>query len=121
MKRPETVNIEKHGPRVALERMREVGLSGIYVVDSKRNLKGYVTADDASEARKKEISNLEEIITNDIPKVDKDTPMNDIFNIIYDSPVPVAVIDDGKLIGIIVRGAVIAALSGDGEVNLTNA
>ena len=121
MKRPETVNMEKHGPRVALERMREEGLSGIYVVDNKRNLKGYVTADDALEARKKEISNLEEILTNNIPKVDKDTAMNDIFNIIHDSPMPVAVIDDGKLIGIIVRGAVIAALSGDGEVNLTNA
>lgn len=53
MKRPETINIEKHGPRVALERMREEGISTIFVVDSKRNLKGYVTADDASEARKK--------------------------------------------------------------------
>lgn len=53
MKRPETVNIEKHGPRVALERMREEGISSILVIDSKRNLKGYVTAEDASEARKK--------------------------------------------------------------------
>ncbi|MEC5423696.1 glycine betaine/L-proline ABC transporter ATP-binding protein [Virgibacillus sp. C22-A2] len=118
MKRPETVNVDKHGPRVALERMREEGLSSIYVVDSKRNLKGYITADDALEARKNEISNLEDILKNDIPKVDKETSMNEIFNIIHDSPIPVAVIEDGKLIGIIVRGAVIAALAGDGEVNL---
>ncbi|OZU87923.1 glycine betaine/L-proline ABC transporter ATP-binding protein [Virgibacillus indicus] len=121
MKRPETVNIDKHGPRVALERMREEGLSSMYVVDSKRNLKGYITADDASAARKAEISNLDEILKNDIPRVDKETSMNDIFNIIHDSPIPVAVVEDGKLLGIIVRGAVIAALAGDGEVNMENA
>lgn len=120
MKRPETVNMDNHGPRVALERMREEGLSGVYVVDSKRNLKGYVTADSASEAIKREKRTLEDILQNDIPKVDKETPMHDIFNIIYDSPMPVAVVENEKLVGIIVRGAVIAALSEDGEVNLEN-
>ncbi|GAA0447909.1 MAG: quaternary amine ABC transporter ATP-binding protein [Bacillota bacterium] len=121
MKRPETVNMEKHGPRVALERMREEGLSSIFVVDSKRNLKGYITADDASEARKKEINNLTEVLKNDIPKVERETPMHEIFDIIHDSPIPVAVVENEKLIGIIVRGAVLAALSSDGEVNLENA
>ncbi|WP_164215153.1 glycine betaine/L-proline ABC transporter ATP-binding protein [Virgibacillus sp. YIM 98842] len=121
MKRPETVNIEKHGPRVALERMREEGLSGMYVVDSKRNLKGYVTADDASNARKNNINDLKEILTNNIPKVDKDTSLNDIFDLIHDAPMPVAVVEEGKLIGIIVRGAVLAALSSDSEVNMENA
>lgn len=120
MKRPETVNIEKHGPRVALERMREEGLSSMFVVDSKRNLQGYITADDASEARKMNANSFDGILKNDIPRVDKDTPMQEIFNIIYDSPIPVAVVEDGKLMGIIVRGAVIAALSGDGEVNIDN-
>jgi glycine betaine/proline transport system ATP-binding protein len=120
MKRPETVNIDNHGPRVALERMREVGLSGVYVVDGKRNLKGYVTADDAADAVKKEIRSLEGILINDIPRVDKETPMNEIFNIIHDSPMPIAVVENEKILGIIVRGAVIAALSKDGEVNLEN-
>ncbi|RKQ31277.1 quaternary amine ABC transporter ATP-binding protein [Oceanobacillus halophilus] len=118
MKRPETVNIHKHGPRVALERMREEGLSSIYVVDNNRNLKGYVTADDASDARKKEIKELNEIIKTDMPKVEKETALNEIFTIIHDSQVPVAVVEDGKLRGIIVRGSVIAALAGESEVNL---
>lgn len=118
MKRPETINIEKHGPRVALERMRESGISSILVVDSKRNLKGYVTADDASEARKKDVRDLEEILRTDIKEVEKETSMQEIFNVINGSPVPVAVVQDKKLVGIIVRGAVIAALAGDSEVNL---
>ncbi|MGI8314517.1 glycine betaine/L-proline ABC transporter ATP-binding protein ProV [Halobacillus mangrovi] len=117
MKRPETVDIEKHGPRTALERMRKEGLSTIYVTDAKRNLKGYVTADDVSEAVKKDAKDLKSILRTDIPKVEKDTSMNEIFNVIHDAPVPVAVVEDGKLRGIIVRGAVIAALAGS-EVNL---
>ncbi|ASK60868.1 glycine betaine/L-proline ABC transporter ATP-binding protein [Virgibacillus phasianinus] len=121
MKRPETINVEKHGPRVALERMREEGLSSIIVVDGKRNLQGYVTADDASGAKQKDIRDITEILRTDIPKVEKDTALNDIFNIIHDSPIPVAVMDGEKLVGIIVRGALIAALAGDGEVNLNHA
>ncbi|MEN2767718.1 quaternary amine ABC transporter ATP-binding protein [Ornithinibacillus xuwenensis] len=120
MKRPETINIEKHGPRVALERMKESGISSILVVDSKRNLKGYVTADDASEAKKKEIRDIQEILRTDIKQVEKDTAMHDIFAVVNGSPVPVAVVENNKLAGIIVRGAVIAALAGDGEVNIEN-
>lgn len=121
MKRPETVNIDNHGPRVALERIREAGISGVYVVDSKRKLIGYVTADAAAQALKEEVKSLKDIMITDIPKVEKETSMHEIFNIIHDSPTPVAVIEDDKLIGIIVRGAVIAALSEDGEVNMDNA
>ncbi|WP_284139493.1 MULTISPECIES: glycine betaine/L-proline ABC transporter ATP-binding protein [unclassified Virgibacillus] len=121
MKRPETINIERHGPRVALERMREEGISSILVVDSKRNLKGYVTADDASSAKKEDTRDLHAILRTDIKRVEKDTSMNEIFNIINGSPIPVAVVEDEKLAGIIVRGAVIAALAGDSEVNLDNA
>lgn len=117
MKRPETVDVEKHGPRTALERMRKEGLSSIYVTDAKRNLHGFVTADDVSEAAKNEVKDLKGILRTDIPKVGKDTSMQEIFDIIHDAPVPVAVVEDGKLQGIIVRGAVIAALAGS-EVNL---
>lgn len=120
LKRPETINIEKHGPRVALERMRESGISIIFVTDSKRNLKGYITAEDASEARKKDVSDITSIIKTDIPTVEKDKTLNDIFSIIHDSPVPVAVLENEKLVGIVVRGSVIAALAGDGEVNVDN-
>src|SRR5690625_5169381 len=97
MKRPETVNIERHGPRVALERMREEGLSSILVVDNKRELQGYVMAEDALEAMNKDVRDLHDILKKDIQKVEKDKPMNDIFNIIYDSPIPVAVVDDNRL------------------------
>jgi glycine betaine/proline transport system ATP-binding protein len=96
--------------------MREEGLSSIYVVDGHRNLKGYVTADDASDARKKDIKDLNEILRTDVPKVPLDKPMQEIIEIIYDTPVPIAVVDGEKLKGIIIRGSFLAALAGEGEV-----
>ncbi|WP_034550550.1 quaternary amine ABC transporter ATP-binding protein [Carnobacterium funditum] len=121
MKRPETININKHGPRVALEQMKLEGISSILVVDDNRNLKGYVTAEDAAEARKQSITSLETILKSDIPTVNRKTSMNDIFSVIHDTTTPVAVVDHGKLVGIIVRGAVIAALAGENEEEeLTN-
>lgn len=117
MKRPETVNIDRHGPRVALERMREEGLSGVYVVDQKRVLQGYVTAEAAAEAAKEGNSDLRSILINELPVVEEEVSMEEIFDLIHDSPMPVAVTKEDVLVGIIVRGAVIAALSKDGEVN----
>lgn len=117
MIRPETVNIENHGPRVALEKMRTNGISGVYVVDSKRNLKGYVGADAARDAVK-ENKPLSDILKTDIPTVETDTPMTDLMNVMHDSPLPLAVVENGRLAGVIVRGAVIAALAEEGEVNL---
>lgn len=117
MKRPETVNIERHGPRVALERMRAEGISSILVVDNERRLMGYVTADDVLKARKKDVRDLNEVLRTDIQTVDKHKPMNDIFNMIYDSPIPIAVVEDKRLVGILVRGAIIAGLASEGGVN----
>lgn len=117
MKRPETINIERHGPRVALERMRAEGISSILIVDNDRKLQGYVTADDVLEARKNEVTDLKEILRDDIQTVGKHKPMNDIFNMICNSPIPIAVVENEKLVGILVRGAIIAGLASEGRVN----
>lgn len=117
MNRAEMVNIDNHGPRVALEKMREAGMSGVYVVNSKRTLIGYVTAESASKAIRDNKS-LKDVLLKDIPKVEKEMPMTDLINMIHDSPLPIAVVEDDRLLGVIVRGAVIAALSEEGEVNL---
>src|SRR5690625_1728405 len=118
MKRPETVNIDKHGPRVALERMRAEGLSSILVVDNNRKLQGYVTTEDVVASRDKDDRDLHDILQTNIKQVSKDTTMSDIFPMIHDTPIPIAVTDkEEKLVGILVRGAVIAGLAKEGSVN----
>ncbi|TDQ35386.1 quaternary amine ABC transporter ATP-binding protein [Aureibacillus halotolerans] len=115
MKRPETINGEKAGPRVALQRMKDVGISSIYVTDSKKKLMGYVTAEEAAKAVQNNLP-LSSILATDAPIVEKDTSLNDLFDKIYDAQVPVAVVENDRLIGIVIRGAVLAALAGN-EVN----
>lgn len=118
MRRPETINIDKHGPRVALERMREEGLSGIYIVDSRRNLKGYLTAEAASSAIKQDIRDLSEVLNPNVPTVGLNKPMQQIFDLIHDSQIPIAVVDNNKLTGIIIRGSVLAALARESGVQI---
>ncbi|WP_080846931.1 quaternary amine ABC transporter ATP-binding protein [Cytobacillus gottheilii] len=114
MKRAETVQIDK-GPRVAIEMMKKLGISSIYAVDKKKTLLGALTADDAQEAINSG-KTLQEIIKRDVQTVTEDTLLTDLFEQVSQASIPVAVVDDnGRLKGILVRGAVIGALAGNNE------
>ncbi|WP_086349434.1 quaternary amine ABC transporter ATP-binding protein [Candidatus Enterococcus clewellii] len=111
-----TTNIEIDGPNVALQRMRKEEVSMLLAVDRSRQLKGSVTAESAREARKASIP-LKDVIYKNVKKVHKDTLVTDIFNLIHDSPAPLAVVDDeDHLMGVVIRGSVIGALA-DHEIN----
>lgn len=114
MKRPETVGVDR-GPRVALQLMKDQGISTVYVIDKKRKLLGYVTADQATEAVNEKKS-LDDALTKNIPTVSPDTLLVDLFEPMAEASAPLAVVDDeGKLKGIVVRGAVMGALAGNEE------
>lgn len=115
MKRPETVQIDR-GPNVAMREMRKNGVSTVYVVDKGQKLLGYVTADLASEAAKEEKS-LQDILVKVPFTITEDTLLNDLFEPMNESNIPLSVIDENnRLLGIVVRGAIIGALSGDDKV-----
>ncbi|MDF2947361.1 MAG: opuAA [Bacillales bacterium] len=114
MKRAETVQIDK-GPRVALKLMKNLGISSIYVVDKQQHLLGAITAKDASEAADKSES-LIDILDKDINVVGTDTVLIDLFDKVSSSNIPVAVTDvNNRLKGILIKGAVIGALTGNSK------
>ncbi|WP_096436866.1 quaternary amine ABC transporter ATP-binding protein [Alteribacter populi] len=118
MVRPETVNAEKHGPRVALQRMRDANISSIYVTKRNKELMGILHVDEVSTAVKNNETDIMPYIRNEVPTVDASTPMNELFEISSTSQVPIAVVDENRrLKGIIIRSKVLAALSGN-EVNI---
>ena len=45
-----------------------------------------------------------------MPTIDKDMLVTDIFNILYDAKTPLAVVENGKVLGVVIRGSVIEAL-----------
>lgn len=112
MKKADPIISCKSGPRLAARLMKEYGISTLFVVTQHRLLKGVVLIDDVVEAVKNDHKTLEEIVINDLTRIDLLTPLADIMPIIAESKYPLPVIDqDGKLKGIIVRGSVLSALA----------
>ena len=115
MTTPLTTNIDIDGPTVALNRMKKEEVSMLLAVDRKRHLKGSLTAESARDARK-EHQALADVIDKNVRKVTQETLITDIFPLIYDSPAPLAVVDDkDKLVGVIIKGRVIEALANTTE------
>lgn len=109
-----TTNIEIDGPNVALNRMRKEEVSMLLAVDRKRMLKGSLTADKALEARQKNLS-LKDVIDKNVRTIPKDMLVTDIFNLIFDSPTPLAVVENDRLEGVVIRGSVLEALAETSE------
>jgi len=108
MHKASSITYPKEGPRSALRKMREVGISSILVVDQDRKLLGLITADDASKLLKEEDGDIKNVV-KEVPKVHPDANLNELFQF---EVFPVAVVDEeDKLKGLVVRGALLAALS----------
>ncbi|MEY8443935.1 glycine betaine/L-proline ABC transporter ATP-binding protein [Lactococcus ileimucosae] len=114
-----TTNIDIDGPSVALKKMKTEEVSSLMAVDKKRQFYGVITSEAAVQAKQANKS-LRDVLMTDVGQVGKETLVSDILPIIYDSPTPVAVVDDeGFLKGILIRGRVLEALAdvNDEEVN----
>ncbi len=100
------------GPTVVLRRMRNAGLSTIFVVDEDRRLVGLAGVDALAELAERSSPDLSPAVTPLIRCAGPQTFLRDILPFFVDSTVPVAVRDErGKLAGVITRGALIAGLS----------
>ncbi|MEA1959792.1 MAG: glycine betaine/L-proline ABC transporter ATP-binding protein [Bacillota bacterium] len=119
MKKPTVVvMLPKDGPRVALRSMEENGISSVFAVDKERHLHGLVMAEDALQAVENNQKDLEKILQHDISTVLPDTPLKDIFALLSGKSAPLAVVnEDKKLLGVIVRGSVMAKLAEGGTFN----
>lgn len=112
MKQPEMIRPER-GPRVALQLMRDSGVSSLYVADKEMKLLGVITADDAARALKEQ-KTISDVLRIEIPSASPDTLLNELFELMAESPLPVAVVDEReRLKGIVIKGAVLSALAGN--------
>lgn len=115
-----SVNVESDGPKVALQRMRQEKVSNLIAVDKKRNLKGYITASDALEASLDGKKNISSIVRTDIVSVPPSMLIQEVLGLIYDSPTPIVVVKEGRVLGVLIRGVVIEALASENGEAVTN-
>ncbi len=99
------------GPRAALRKMEHAKISSIFVRKDKK-LAGMVTAAEAAEAAERGEKSLEGILRQDFHRVMPDTPANELFPLLAATSFPLAVVDeDDRLIGVIIKGSLLAKLS----------
>ena len=112
MVRPREVAYENEGPTVVLRRMRQAGLSHIFVVDQERRLIGVSEAEDVARLAERDERELQAAV-NFAPNVGRRTPLREVLPLfVEDGDAPVAVVGEGdRLEGVIVRGALIAGLT----------
>ncbi|TVQ97324.1 MAG: glycine betaine/L-proline ABC transporter ATP-binding protein [Desulfovibrionales bacterium] len=112
------VFLSAHGPKSALRFMQKQGLSQIFVHDEHHKVIGYVTADTASEATQRGETELHHIMQTDFVSVPPDTPAADLIPIMANLSHPLPVVSsEGKLLGVIIRGSLLAALAERGRTN----
>lgn len=103
----------KDGLHVAIQVMRENGISSAFVTDRKRYLHGIVTIDQAIEGLKQK-KTLQDVINKEVKIVRPCDYVQDIIPFVLDSKYPLVVIDeDEQIVGIILRVHVLASLISD--------
>lgn len=118
MRKAETITPER-GPRVALQLMRDRGVSSLYVTDKSMKLLGVLTAEEASEAARGNRT-IAEVMQREVPRVGPDALLADLFQQMAESRLPLAVVDESsRLLGIVLKGAVLSALAGNAAARET--
>ena len=98
------------GAKLAIEEMRNHGISSVFVIGENKKLEGLVTIDDAMKANK-ENQSLKDIIKSDYHTTDPETYIEELIPIATEAKYPIAVLDnDERLIGYISRVSVLASL-----------
>jgi len=111
MERPVLAVPESAGPRTALRAMRDGYSSAAYVIGRDRHLVGIVRDRDAMKLVQNGETSLTSVIRPVPQSVSVDAVLMDLFVPAIESPLPLAVVDDaGRLVGVIPRVTLLAAL-----------
>jgi glycine betaine/proline transport system ATP-binding protein len=105
------------GPTVVLRRMRQAGLSHIFVVDEERRLLGLADAEEVARLAERDERELRDAVDDGTARVQRRTPLREVLPLfVDDGDAPVAVVgEEDRLEGVIVRGSLIAGLTTSSE------
>ncbi|GGM36820.1 glycine betaine/L-proline ABC transporter ATP-binding protein [Promicromonospora citrea] len=104
----------EQGPRAAHKVMREHQVPALFVTGRDRTLRGYVTEDEVGRnLDRTDITTLLHPVP-EAARVAPDTALADLFGPAAETPAVAVVDDDGRLLGVVPRITLLAALSQDG-------
>lgn len=112
---PANVRIKQDGPRAALRKMSNAGVTSLPVIDEEGKFIGFVKDSDMKEMEDKGLRDIKEYMytKEEVTAVTPDTPVADLLPLFLDTNLNLAVIDENKkLIGVVVHSTVIAEMIG---------
>ncbi len=115
MSNPVELLYPQDGPRTALHKMKNNGLSSLFVVNRQKKLKGIVYIEDVVDLiNSDEDKEFKEII-KEIIRAEPEENLRELFSDIADLNAPLPVVnEDDKLLGVIVKTDVLANLASEG-------
>ena len=112
MEKPAALSGEREKPANVLRIMKENNMSNILVVDKEERLLGYVTREDVEHLYEKGHENISKIINKDVPEIEPDVLVDDIFDVVHETETPIVITNEqSEIEGIIVRSNVIGAMT----------
>src|SRR6056297_2565713 len=114
-KNPANVRIKQDGPRAALRKMSNAGVTSLPVIDEDGKFIGFVKDDDMKEMEDKGMRDIKEFMytKEEVTAVAPDTPVAELLPLFLDTDLNLAVVDENKkLIGVVVHSTVIAEMIG---------
>lgn len=118
MRNAEAIILEKAGIRIAARKMKDLGISSIFVTNKSGVLQGIVTIDKVSSLIKEGKEELESIIDKNIETVSLETLIDEIIPLFMNTGYPIAVVDEEKrLKGVVFKSTVLAGIAGEGGEN----
>ena len=120
MQEPDAVVHEWQEPRAALDIMRNHGADRVFLLGSDRELRGMLTEDRVAALAQGNVENLEGVATEHVMAARRESFIEEIIPMAARTEHPIAVVDeDGRLIGEVRRGTLLAGMTegGLGDVN----
>ena len=112
MREPLVTATRQDDPEDVLRRLSNTEGLGAYVLDDDGRIVGVARADLLAAAVGQGRTTLDKVATNEYRHVDAETPLGDICTLVGRNTVPLAVTDsDGRLLGVVPRATLLAALA----------
>ncbi len=100
----------RHGPRVAMLQLREHQASELYVVDHGRKLVGAVRDTDVAEASERGDETIAPVVHQEYRIAEPGTPISELLTTAGEQNLPIAIVEDTKLVGVLPRPQMLSAL-----------
>lgn len=115
MKEPYTVRIDR-GPRFALKLMNQYGVSDLFVINAKREVLGLVSAQEMIRARDAG-EDIGAHMETDVPTLSPEDILEDTVMVAAETRRPIAVVENNRLIGAAIKGAILGGMTGSYDYN----